>query len=102
MRAASQLRAASTRLARASPRRTLAALVSKPEETVVALTGSSGYIGSHIAEALLAANYTVHALVRDASNKAKTAHLSALGEKHPGTLILFDGGDLFEVIMGGR
>ena len=43
----------------------------KPEPragTVVALTGASGFIGSHVAEALLRDGHTVRAVVRDKAN----------------------------------
>ncbi|RAL24798.1 hypothetical protein DL240_00885 [Lujinxingia litoralis] len=42
----------------------------------VFLTGATGFVGSHVAEALLAAGHEVMALVRPTS---KVAHLSALG-----------------------
>ena len=45
------------------------------EGGVVAVTGASGFIGSWVVVELLRAGYEVRALVRDASNEAKTAHL---------------------------
>ena len=50
--------------------------------TVVALTGASGFIGSHVAEALLRDGHTVRAVVRDKTNAEKCAHLTALGAAH--------------------
>ena len=45
---------------------------------LVAVTGASGYIGSHVVAELLRRGYRVRAVVRDASNQAKVAHLKAL------------------------
>ena len=62
--------------------------------TVVALTGASGFIGSHVAEALLRDGHTVRAVVRDKTNADKCAHLTALGAAHAaagGGLELFEG-----------
>ena len=39
-----------------------------PEGKTVALTGATGFLGSHIADALLAAGYSVRAAVRPTSN----------------------------------
>mmetsp|Transcript_8698 Transcript_8698/g.12684 ORF Transcript_8698/g.12684 Transcript_8698/m.12684 type:complete len:141 (+) Transcript_8698:141-563(+) len=44
----------------------------------VCVTGASGFIASHIVKQLLEKGYTVHGTVRDASNAAKTAHLTGL------------------------
>ena len=62
--------------------------------TIVALTGASGFIGSHVAEALLREGHTVRAVVRDARNAAKCAHLAELAARHAaagGALALFEG-----------
>ena len=59
----------------------------------VAVTGSTGYIGSYVVAELLNRGYTVHLPVRgSSSNPSKAAHLLAL----PGSerLTIFDGGDL--------
>ena len=45
----------------------------------VAVTGASGYIGSHVVAAMLRRGYTVHACVTDDRAADKTAHLLALG-----------------------
>uniref|UniRef100_A0A7S3Z7T0 NAD-dependent epimerase/dehydratase domain-containing protein n=1 Tax=Lotharella globosa TaxID=91324 RepID=A0A7S3Z7T0_9EUKA len=66
-----------------------------PEGSIVAVTGASGYIGSHVVKVLLEHKYTVRACVRDAENKEKTAHLNAMAEKASGKLELFSA-DLFK------
>lgn len=48
---------------------------------VVAVTGSSGFIGSHVCKNLVEHGYTVRACVRDKHNTKKTAHLLAMN--HP-------------------
>lgn len=56
----------------------------------VAVTGASGFVGSHIVTALIKRGYTVHACVTDLNNPNKTKHLLALnkGDYH-GHLELF-------------
>jgi len=46
---------------------------------LVAVTGASGYVGSHIVRALIEHGHGVRAVVRDASDPARTDHLKALG-----------------------
>ena len=66
-----------------------------PPGSTVAVTGASGFIGSHVVEACLKAGYVVRACVRDPSNEAKVAHLEALAAKHGGAVELARG-DLLE------
>jgi nucleoside-diphosphate-sugar epimerase len=61
-----------------------------PADGPVAVTGASGFIGSWVCEDLVAQGYTVRACVRDETNEAKTAHLTALNEgPHRGTIELY-------------
>ena len=56
----------------------------------VAVTGASGYVGSHVVVALVKRGYTVHACLRDPNNPDKTEHLLALnGGRYPGHVELF-------------
>ena len=59
-----------------------------PADGPVAVTGSAGYIGSHIVLNLVRHGYTVRACVRNASNLANTAHLSAMNHIGPGSVTL--------------
>ncbi len=62
----------------------------------VAVTGASGYIGSHTVAALLRRGYTVHACVTNDADADKTAHLLALASAGgPGKLRIF-AADLFK------
>ncbi len=66
-----------------------------PDDGPVAVTGASGYIGSHAVAALLKRGYTVHACLTDDRNAEKTAHLLALDSAGgPGKLRIF-AADLF-------
>jgi len=49
-----------------------------PPGATVAITGATGFIGSHTVAAALAAGYNVRAVVRDPNNEEKNAHLKAL------------------------
>jgi len=56
----------------------------------VAVTGASGYVGSHVVIALMKRGYTVHACVTQLNNPDKTDHLLALnGGEYSGHLELF-------------
>lgn len=59
-----------------------------PQDGPVAVTGSAGYIGSHIVKDLVEHGYTVRACVRDAANLANTAHLNAMNAIGPGSVTL--------------
>jgi len=59
-----------------------------PTTGPVAVTGSAGYIGSHIVLSLVQAGYTVRACVRDATNLNNTAHLVAMNHIGPGSVTL--------------
>lgn len=56
----------------------------------VAVTGASGYVGSHVVLALMKHGYTIHACVTQLDNPDKTEHLLALNEgDYPGHVELF-------------
>lgn len=59
-----------------------------PGDGPVAVTGSAGYIGSHIVLNLVKHGYAVRACVRDAGNLANTAHLTAMNHIGPGSVTL--------------
>ncbi len=50
----------------------------RASETVVVVTGASGFVGSHTVKLLLSRGYRVRATVRDAGNEERTAFLRAL------------------------
>lgn len=50
----------------------------------IAVTGASGFIGSHVVDALLARGHTVRATVRDTADTAKTAHLTGESGRYSG------------------
>lgn len=54
----------------------------------VAVTGATGFIGSHIVRTLARRGYEVRACVRDPANHGATAHLSAIDREGPGRVSL--------------
>jgi dihydroflavonol-4-reductase len=56
----------------------------------VLVTGATGYVAGWIVKELLEAGVTVHAAVRNASNKDKIRHLDELNEKYSGELKYFE------------
>ena len=73
--------------------------INGPEDGPVAVTGASGYIGSHIVKNLVESGYTTRACVRDTSREDKTACLLAIGEAGPGNVELH-GADLMKAGEG--
>eukprot|EP00667_Euglena_gracilis_P013791 EG_transcript_14232 len=61
---------------------------------VVAVTGASGFIGSHICKCLLDRGFRVRAVVRNKDDAAKVAHLQALAAGLPADRLAFFNGDL--------
>lgn len=73
--------------------------------STVLVTGASGYIAGWIVKYLLEEGHTVHATVRDPSNRRSTDHLWQIAAKTPGTLKLFkadllDAGSFDEAAAG--
>ena len=65
----------------------------------VAVTGASGYIGSHVVTALMRRGYAVRACITDPSNPIKSHHLLALNDAgHPGRVTLHQANLLEEEI----
>ena len=62
--------------------------ISGPGDGPVAVTGSAGYIGSHIVLNLVQHGYAVRACVRDAGKLSNTAHLTAMNGIGPGSVTL--------------
>ena len=67
-----------------------------PADGPVAVTGSSGYIGSWIVQDLVEQGYAVRACVRDAGNPDKVEHLAALNTSGLRGSVELVEGDLFE------
>ncbi len=66
------------------------------KSTPVLVTGATGYIASWVVNYLLEGGYTVHATVRDKSQKEKISLLTELSEKYPDKLYLFNA-DLLKI-----
>jgi nucleoside-diphosphate-sugar epimerase len=60
--------------------------ISGPADGPVAVTGASGYIGSHVVKNLVEHGYTVRATVRDATREDKTSYLLAMNGKGEGSV----------------
>lgn len=54
------------------------------------VTGATGYVAGWIIKSLLEAGVTVHATVRDSSDSARLAHLTAIADQSPGQIRFFD------------
>ncbi len=67
-----------------------------PTDGPVAVTGSSGYIGSWIVQDLVAQGYEVRACVRDTSRPEKVDHLLALNDAGLRGRAELHAGDIFE------
>ncbi len=59
------------------------------KEQPVLVTGATGYVAGWLVKRLLDDGYTVHAAVRDPSNKEKLKYLDALAEQSPGNIRYF-------------
>jgi dihydroflavonol-4-reductase len=74
--------------------------VAGEKKMLVAVTGASGYVGSHIVRALLEHGHGVRAMVRDASDPARTDHLRALGDPELAEADLTRGGSFDDAAQG--
>ncbi len=63
--------------------------IAGPQDGPVAVTGASGYIGSHVVKNLVEAGYSVRACVRDANRGDKTVYLNAINASGPGSIQYF-------------
>jgi len=67
-----------------------------PLDGPVVVTGASGFVGSHVALALVERGYEVRACVTDLTNTDRTAHLEAMNTGGAGKLTLHQGNLLEE------
>lgn len=56
----------------------------------VMVTGATGYVAGRLVEKLLNEGLTVHAPVRDSSDKSKIKYLDEIAAKSPGKIVYFD------------
>ena len=75
------------------------ASIAGPQDGPVAVTGASGYIGSHVVKNLVEHGYTVHACLRDTSRDDKTSYLKDIDAAGPGGVVLF-AADLMQAVNG--
>jgi nucleoside-diphosphate-sugar epimerase len=59
-------------------------------DTPVLVTGGTGYVAAWIIKGLLEEGAKVHITVRNAAKTEKYAHLTAMAEKYPGSLEVFE------------
>lgn len=64
-------------------------MIKADKSNPVLVTGATGYVAAWIVKKLVNEGFTVHAAVRDPSNKEKIAHLDALAKKAPGQIKYF-------------
>ena len=73
--------------------------ISGPSDGPVAVTGASGFVGSHVVKNLVEHGYDVHACLRDSSREDKTSYLLDIDKKGPGSVKLFSC-DLYKAADG--
>ena len=64
--------------------------ITGPTDGPVAVTGASGFIGSHVVKNLINAGYTVRGTVRDSSRSDKLSYLLAMNDAGPGSVEIFE------------